>query len=219
MIDVNFDGLGMWWDLQEDGELIGLGITYQVTANVFTLTNDDERKFKRTKNLTHVTKLLPASHHDECELKCAVKKYSKENDVASELRRNADSDTYPLTLITADKPIFYIVPHEDNILELNNDTCAKSDKSSFTKFTNSNKHNDDEDTKLTSTTREKMLTLIIGMAIDGYQYQPKNNRNELTGDGRNSLTTRLQLLGLDVDADTIRSYLKEAIQYLPLKDQ
>lgn len=145
MIDVNFDGLGMWWDLQEDGELIELGFTYQVTANVFTLTDDDERKFKRTKNLTHVTKLLPASHHDECELKSAVKKYSKENDVNSELRRHADSDTYLLTIITAKNPIFYIVPNEDNILELdniselNNDPSTKSNNSSSTKDTTSNK--------------------------------------------------------------------------------
>jgi hypothetical protein len=219
MIDVNFDGLGMWWDLQEDGELIGLGITYQVTANVFTLTDDDERKFKRTKNLTHVTKLLPASHHDECELKCAVKKYSKENDVASELRRNADSDTYPLTLITADKPIFYIVPHEDNILELNNDTCAKSSHSSSTNLTTSNKHNDGKDIELTSTTREKMLTLIIGMAIDGFGYDPKEARSPLTGDNKNSLTARLQRLELKVSADTIRDYLTEAKQYLPPEKQ
>jgi hypothetical protein len=84
---------------------------------------------------------------------------------------------------------------------------------------NGNYDNDDKGTELTSTTREKMLTLIIGMAIDGYQYKHKSNRNEFTGDGRNSLTARLQLLELDVDADTIRSYLKEAIQYLPLKDQ
>ena len=209
MIDVNFDGLGNWFDLQENGDLIEIDYTYKVTANVFTLAADDERKFKRTKNLNHVVKLLPASHHDECELKSALKKYHKvkEKDWSFDI------------LSVAQNPIFYIVPHEDNILELDNDTCAKSNHSSSTNPTTSNKHNDDKGTELSSTTREKMLSLIIGMAIDGFGYDPKDTRSPLTGDNKNSLTARLQRLELNVSADTIRDYLNEAKQYLPPEKQ
>lgn len=84
---------------------------------------------------------------------------------------------------------------------------------------NGNYDNDDKDTELTSTTREKMLSLIIGMAIIGFGYDPKENRQILSGKNNTSLTEKLQCLGLKVSADTIRKYLTEAKQYLPPEKQ
>ena len=128
---------------------------------------------------------------------------------------NASFENYSYAKMTA-KELYITKSAALNFFEIPYNKWNKSSKK-FTKQDNNNF--DGKAIELTSTTREKMLTLIIGMAIDGYQYKHKSNRNEFTGDGRNSLTARLQLLELEVDADTIRSYLKEAIQYLPLKDQ
>ena len=57
--------------------------------------------------------------------------------------------------------------------------------------------------------RQKMLTLIIGMAIDAYGYNPESNRNSATGD-KNGISAKIKTRGISVSDDTIRDYLKEA---------
>ncbi|MER8460323.1 hypothetical protein NKH24_30380 [Mesorhizobium sp. M1300] len=59
--------------------------------------------------------------------------------------------------------------------------------------------------------RESLLKLVIGMAIKGYSFDPKNGRTttakEISGD--------LALIGMAMDEDTVRKYLAEAKQLLP----
>jgi hypothetical protein len=59
--------------------------------------------------------------------------------------------------------------------------------------------------------RESLLTLVIGMAVGGYGYDPKASRSpqpsEIAGD--------LARCGVSLDVDTIRKWLKEAAELLP----
>jgi hypothetical protein len=57
---------------------------------------------------------------------------------------------------------------------------------------------------LTTATRNSMLKLIIGMAIMGYRYDPRLDRNSATGDIRGDL----EKLGLGLKNETIGKYLK-----------
>jgi hypothetical protein len=59
--------------------------------------------------------------------------------------------------------------------------------------------------------RESLLKLVIGMAIVGYKYDPAKQRNaaisEIAGD--------LQTLGVSLDEDTVRKWLREGAGLLP----
>ena len=67
-----------------------------------------------------------------------------------------------------------------------------------------------------STERNTMLKLIIGMAKDAYGYDADKNRNDLTGNNKNSLSAKLQTHGISISDDTIRKYLKEAKELIKL---
>jgi hypothetical protein len=69
----------------------------------------------------------------------------------------------------------------------------------------------DKAAKLGSRERESLLKLIIGMAVDGYGYQPKVGRSPLAGD----LSGHLHRLGIPLSDDTIRNFLNEAKDLLP----
>jgi hypothetical protein len=56
--------------------------------------------------------------------------------------------------------------------------------------------------------RQKMLMLIIGMAIDAYD--PVKTRNKATGDNKDGISARIQTRGISVGNDTILKYLTEA---------
>jgi hypothetical protein len=62
--------------------------------------------------------------------------------------------------------------------------------------------------------RESMLTLIIAMAVQGYRYDPTAQRSErikeIVGD--------IEKCGLSLSDDTVRSYLREAADLLPPKE-
>ncbi len=68
--------------------------------------------------------------------------------------------------------------------------------------------------KLPAHTREKMLKIIIGMAVKKYNYDPKADHNKATGENAGSIFADLQQLNISVNADTIRGYLAEAKTYL-----
>jgi hypothetical protein len=70
------------------------------------------------------------------------------------------------------------------------------------------------DKKQSEIERAKMLSLILGMAIDAYGYDPQAKRNATTGDNNGSIAHRLPD-GLKVDSDTIRKYLTEAVSLYP----
>ncbi|WP_305989284.1 hypothetical protein [Roseibium sp. MMSF_3544] len=59
--------------------------------------------------------------------------------------------------------------------------------------------------------RESLLKLVISMAIGGYGYDPKASRSSTAKD----IASDLQQIGLSLDEDTVRKYLKEAKGLLP----
>jgi hypothetical protein len=67
------------------------------------------------------------------------------------------------------------------------------------------------DKNLGTRERNTMLKLIIGMAVDGYKYDPNVLRSPIVPEIANAL----QLLGIGLDEVTIRKYLKEGKEFLP----
>lgn len=59
--------------------------------------------------------------------------------------------------------------------------------------------------------RDSMLKLIIGMAIQGYRYDPRAKRNDLIRD----ITNDLEKTGVPLSDDTIRKYLAEGAASVP----
>lgn len=69
--------------------------------------------------------------------------------------------------------------------------------------------------RLTETERGKLLTIVLGMAMDGYSYDPNEPRNTATGENKGSIKAALQRSGLDADKKTISRYLEEAAKLYP----
>jgi len=61
--------------------------------------------------------------------------------------------------------------------------------------------------------RETLLKLVIGMAIDGYGYDPSANRSDVIPEICRNLATH----HITVSDDTLRKYLNEASKLLPQK--
>ena len=76
-------------------------------------------------------------------------------------------------------------------------------------FTKSASETTDKDLKQRE--RTSLLKLIVGMAIGGYAYDPHAKRSEAVPDIRNDL----ERVGLPLDEQTIRRYLKEGVEMLP----
>ena len=64
---------------------------------------------------------------------------------------------------------------------------------------------------LSTRERSTVKRLIIGMAIRGYKYDPKADRNLATKE----IADDLELLGISLDVDTVRKWLKESTEELP----
>lgn len=64
------------------------------------------------------------------------------------------------------------------------------------------------------TERNTLLKIIIGMAIDAYDYKPDQAKNKATGENNSSIKAALERVGISMDADTIRKYLNEAKELL-----
>lgn len=62
--------------------------------------------------------------------------------------------------------------------------------------------------------RETLQKMIIGMAIKGYSYDPKASKNTSIQEIADDLAS----LGLSLDPDTIRKWVKEAAEILPRDD-
>ena len=65
--------------------------------------------------------------------------------------------------------------------------------------------------QLGSRERESLLKLVGGMAIYGYGYDPRQLRNDATSVIRDDLLA----LGLSLDEDTVRKYLKQGTEMVP----
>lgn len=63
---------------------------------------------------------------------------------------------------------------------------------------------------LSESERNSLLKLVFGMAVAAYQYDPGKNRNSATGENRGSIAADLSRLGLNLNADTVRKFIKEA---------
>ena len=59
--------------------------------------------------------------------------------------------------------------------------------------------------------RDSLLKLVIGMAVKGYAYDPKATRSEVP----NEMVHDFKLLGISINAGTVRKYLQEATDLLP----
>ena len=59
--------------------------------------------------------------------------------------------------------------------------------------------------------RESMLKLIIGMAVAGYRFDPKLKRSDSVPE----IVNDLEKLGVPLDPDTVRKYLREGAELLP----
>jgi hypothetical protein len=67
------------------------------------------------------------------------------------------------------------------------------------------------DKPLTTRERETLLTIVLGMAIGGYGYEPRASRSPTAREISDDLTKA----GLSVSDDTIRKYLREAAELAP----
>ena len=56
-----------------------------------------------------------------------------------------------------------------------------------------------------------MLKLIIGMAVGGYGYDPKAERSAQVTE----IASDLEKVGISLDADTVRKWLRAAADLLP----
>lgn len=67
--------------------------------------------------------------------------------------------------------------------------------------------------------RNSLLKMILGMALDAYQYKPENDRNTATGENKGSIYAACQEYKIDISNDTIKKYLNEAKDffYIPNK--
>lgn len=77
----------------------------------------------------------------------------------------------------------------------------------------SEQHPPDWEKPISETERKSLYKLIIGMAIGGYKYDPSKAKNTATHD----IHTDLGNLGIELDEDTIRKWLKESAQLLPFQ--
>ncbi|MEZ5918614.1 MAG: hypothetical protein R3D66_01390 [Alphaproteobacteria bacterium] len=68
-----------------------------------------------------------------------------------------------------------------------------------------------KDKPLSTLERETLLKLVIGMAVDGYGYDPVAKRSPLAKELEDSLNE----LGISITDDTIRKWLKESAELLP----
>lgn len=59
--------------------------------------------------------------------------------------------------------------------------------------------------------RHSLLTLVIGMAVGAYKYDPKKQRTDITAE----IEGDLEMCGLHLDRDTILKWLREAAKLLP----
>jgi DNA-binding transcriptional MerR regulator len=68
----------------------------------------------------------------------------------------------------------------------------------------------DANGRLRESERVSFLKMVLGMAIDAYGHDPTAIRSSATGGNKKSIQAALYRVGLSIDADTVRKYIKEA---------
>lgn len=69
----------------------------------------------------------------------------------------------------------------------------------------------DPGSKLHPKERESLLKMIIVLAFEAYRYNPADKKSTVPGE----IATSAQQLGISIDVDTVRKWLKEAAGLLP----
>ena len=63
--------------------------------------------------------------------------------------------------------------------------------------------------------KQTLLKMILGMAVSKYDYDPSAVQNSATGKNKHSIQSDLDLIGVTLDADTIRNHLNSAKELFP----
>jgi hypothetical protein len=67
---------------------------------------------------------------------------------------------------------------------------------------------------LTSRERNSLLSMVIGMAVGGYRFDPTASRSTQTSE----IASDLSMAGVPLDVDTVRKWLRESAELLPPKE-
>jgi hypothetical protein len=86
------------------------------------------------------------------------------------------------------------------VFDLPNVLRFEADRTQGAKFAESNEK------PLSTAERNQLLKMVLGMAIDSYGYDPVAKKNDAT----KQIVDDLAKLGIGIDPDTVRKYLKEA---------
>lgn len=184
---VYYSGWGYWeYDIDDE--------------NALTKTAREHPSFESGLFQLDYSAELDIKYNGEATINCLVESKIQHPDIAKAITRYKHSD--PARFILCEDWI------ENSDFLIENPTINK-----WVKYTKNNIiaiMEDDKPKTQTENERNNMLKLIIGMAIDAYGYEPDKNRNNLTGNNKNSLNAKLQTHGINISDDTIRKYLKEA---------
>jgi hypothetical protein len=190
LVNVFFRGYGQWY-YGNGSDRLNLPVAGNyLHSGCFRLTEDDEIAYHQMGVMPVVSCLLPAWEHPHCNFT---------------MQANTDIETgqgdYGYDIERKDEAFFIIDrSYPIEILEI-----AKPPNT------------DGEQKDLSETERNTMLKLIIGMAIDAYDYDPGPDgpRNTATGGNKGSIKAALERCGLSADQKTIKKYLEEAAKQYP----
>lgn len=121
------------------------------------------------------------------------------------------------TFVSSGKNIFQLIgvipgkkgedPYYYPLGELPEHTAIVVTPGALTELENSLREGDEKlDKPLGTTERNQLLKMVIGMAIDSYGYDPLAKKNDAT----KQIADDLAKIGISIDTDTVRKYLKEA---------
>ena len=101
-------------------------------------------------------------------------------------------------------------------LQMINDVIAQRDdlQARLTAYESASPTSSAQGRPLSTRERDSLLSLIIGMAVAGYAYDPSQKRSDKTAE----IASDLEKAGVALDVDTVRKWLKEATQLLPPKE-
>ncbi|PJD93237.1 MAG: hypothetical protein CK424_03360 [Legionella sp.] len=107
---------------------------------------------------------------------------------------------------------FYPIPPYDEILVRDGKAIKTSIDDLRVYISDLDKHlsSTKEKEKIHEGERETSQRLILGMAMDKYNYDPYSESNKATGNGKESIAYGLDKQGLSLSDDTIRKYLNAA---------
>ena len=105
-------------------------------------------------------------------------------------------------------------PFQDDIYILAASKLLLIERDSFNAWATQFENAPIGDKPLGTTERTYLLRLVIGMAIDGYGYDPQAKKSDVPKVVADAISAR----GMDMTDDTVRKYLKEAVtKVLPAK--